>query len=156
VIGHKEVHVPTHLFKCILVENKDQQNMALGCFVVPNEPIDRNLPLTDFAVPIEDVERRSGLELFRRRININDIPFLCNQTSCELTGRDPMSPETLEQVNYCRKVRRCKTLDQLQKLWMEVENKQYKNIDKMLKTSYAKKLDEFDQQATVSINKIDS
>ncbi len=156
MIGHNEVHVPTHLFKCILVENKDQQNMAFGCFVVPNEPIDRNRPLTDFSVPIEDVERRSGLELFRRRININDAPFLCNQTSCELTGREAMPRETLEQVDYSRKVRRCKTLDQLQKLWMEVENKQYKKIDKRLNTAYTKKLDELNQQATVSINKIDS
>jgi len=130
--------------------------MALGCFVVPNEPIDRNRPLTDFAVPIEDVERRSGLQLFRRRININDIPFLCNQTSCELTGRDAMSRETLEQIDYSRKVRRCKTLDQLQKLWMEVENKQYKKIDKWLNAAYTKRLDELNQQATAPINKIDS
>jgi len=130
--------------------------MALGCFVVPNEPIDRNRPLTDFSVPIEDVERRSGLELFRQRININDAPFLCNQTSCELTGRDAMSRETLEQIDYSRKVRRCKTLDQLQKLWTEIEKKQYKKIDKWLNAAYTKKLDELNQQATVSINKIDS
>ncbi len=70
VIGHNEVHVPTHLFKCILVENKDKTNMALGCFVVPNTPIDRNCPLTDFAMSIEDIERRSGLQLFRQRITV--------------------------------------------------------------------------------------
>ena len=124
--------------------------MALGCFVIPNEPIDRNRPLTDFAVPIEDIERRSGLQLFRRHMNINNIPFLCDQTSCELTGRDAMPPETLEQVSYTRKIRCCTTLDQLNQLWIEIENKQYKKLDNMLKTTYAKKLDELSQQTTIS------
>lgn len=156
VIGRNEVHVPTHLFKCVLVENKDQQNMSVGCFVVPNAHIDRNRPLTDFAVPIEDVERKSGLELFRRRINVNDLPFLCNETSCELTGRDAMGPEILEQVNYARKVRRCKTLDQLQQLWNEIENKKYPKLEKMLQAAYDKKHDEFNQQANPSSDRIHS
>ena len=150
MIGRNEVHVPTHLFKCILVENKEQQDMALGCFVVPNEPIDRNRPLADFAVSIEDIEQRSGLQLFRRQLNINNIPFLCNQTSCELTGRDSMPPEVLEQVNYTQKIRHCQTLNQLQKVWIEVENKKYKELTNMLKTAYAKKLDELQQQPSSS------
>jgi endonuclease G len=153
VIGQNEVHVPTHLFKCILVENKDQHNMAVGCFVVPNEPIDRNRPLTDFAVPVKDIERRSGLQLFRRKINLDDIPFLCDKTSCELTGRDAMPRETVEQVNYARKVRRCATLEQLRKLWTEIESKQYKKIDKWLNGAYATKLAELDPQTPAPVSK---
>lgn len=120
--------------------------MALGCFVVPNKPIDRNRPLTDFAVPIEDIERKSGLQLFRRRVNNNELPFLCNQTSCELTGWDAISPEYLKQIDYTRKIRRCTTLDQLNQLWAEVENKNYKKLNNILKTTYHKKLDELNQK----------
>ncbi|UJR29283.1 hypothetical protein I4U23_010497 [Adineta vaga] len=139
VIGPNEVHVPTHLFKCNLV--------------VPNEPIDRNRPLTDFAVSIKDLEKRSGLKLFHQRINVEDVPFLCNETSCELTGSEAVPPETIEQFNYCRKVRRCVTLEQLQQLWTEIENKQYKKLDNMLKSAYDKKLTELNQKATnMSIN----
>jgi len=155
VIGQNEVHVPTHLFKCILVENKNEDDMAIGCFVVPNEPIDRNRPLTDFAMPIKGVEQKSGLELFRRRINLDDVPFLCNQTLCELAGRDPMAREFVEQVDYTRKIRRCTTRDQLRKVWTEIENKQYKTINKMLNAAYDKKLAEFDPQATVSFSRTD-
>ncbi|UJR29280.1 hypothetical protein I4U23_010494 [Adineta vaga] len=155
VIGPNEVHVPTHLFKCILVENKDQHEMAVGCFVVPNEPIDRNRPLTDFAVSIKDLEKRSGLKLFHQRINVEDVPFLCNETSCELTSSEAMPPETIEQVNYCSKVRRCITLEQLQQLWTEIENKQYKKLDNMLKSAYDKKLTELNQKTSASVKKIE-
>lgn len=151
VIGHNEVHVPTHLFKCILVENNGQKDMSVGCFVVPNEPIDRNRPLTDFAVPIEDIEQRSGLQLFHRKINTNYLPFLCNETSCELTGEDRMPPETLEQVRYMRKIGRCTTLDQVNQLWNEVQQKNYKKIEKMLTTAYNKKLNQLNQNTTQSM-----
>ncbi len=66
-----------------------------------------------------------------------------------------MPRETLEQIDYSRKVRRCKTLDQLQKLWTKIQNKQYKKIDKWLNDAYTKKLDELNQQTNVSAKKID-
>ncbi|UJR16974.1 hypothetical protein I4U23_003872 [Adineta vaga] len=69
----------------ISIERKQSVNMSAGCFVVPNQSIDRNHPLTDFSVSIKDIERRSGLRLFHQKIHLDDIPFLCNRTSCELT-----------------------------------------------------------------------
>ncbi|CAF0798645.1 unnamed protein product [Adineta ricciae] len=146
VIGENEVHVPTHLFKCVLVENQNQRDMGVGCFVIPNEPIDRNRLLTDFAVSLANVERRTGLHLFHKKIRVDEVPFLCDKTSCELLGKDAMSHELIEQIEYARRVRRCKTMEQLQKLWNEVESKRYATIDKWLTSAYAKRLAELDTQ----------
>jgi len=58
-----------------------------------------------------------------------------------------MPPELLEQISYTRKINRCTTLDQVNQLWTEVENKKYKKIDNILKTAYNKKLGELNQNA---------
>lgn len=56
-----------------------------------------------------------------------------------MTGEDRMPPVTLEQIGYVRKIHRCTTLDQVNQLWAEVENKKYKKLENMLKTVYDKK-----------------
>eukprot|EP01048_Picozoa_sp_COSAG05_P011048 COSAG05_NODE_1015_length_6188_cov_162.395139_2_plen_318_part_00 len=64
--GGKEpnVAVPTHFFKVIMAERKG--GLALGCFILPNRPIPKNLELTTFSVPLEVVEKSSGLFFFER------------------------------------------------------------------------------------------
>ncbi|XP_008400766.1 endonuclease G, mitochondrial [Poecilia reticulata] len=61
VIGRNHVAVPTHFFKVLILEQSDGRGVELRSYVLPNQPVDDKLPLERFLVPIETVERASGL-----------------------------------------------------------------------------------------------
>lgn len=59
VIGEGHVAVPTHYFKVIQgVTNNITETQA---FIIPHKPIAKDTPLSDFAVPLSEVERASGI-----------------------------------------------------------------------------------------------
>ncbi|KAH9898936.1 DNA/RNA non-specific endonuclease [Xylariomycetidae sp. FL2044] len=91
VIGSPpNVSVPTHFYKVIFAEEDGRGvggNVALGAFVLPNAPIPNEKPLADFEVPIEAVERASGLE-FASRLPPQRRRRLCADTNCALVIRD--------------------------------------------------------------------
>ncbi|XP_015284389.1 PREDICTED: endonuclease G, mitochondrial-like, partial [Gekko japonicus] len=60
VIGKSHVAVPTHFFKVLILE-KPGGEIELRSYVMPNCPVDEKLPLERFLVPIESIERASGL-----------------------------------------------------------------------------------------------
>jgi DNA/RNA endonuclease G (NUC1) len=59
VIGNPpSVAVPTHFFKVIVAERKDDQgSAAVAAFVLPNQEINNSTALTAFLTPVEAVER---------------------------------------------------------------------------------------------------
>ncbi|KAE8292589.1 Endonuclease G, mitochondrial [Larimichthys crocea] len=62
VLGRNHVAVPTHFFKVLILEQPDGRGVEeLRSYVLPNEPIDEKVPLERFLVPIETIERASGL-----------------------------------------------------------------------------------------------
>lgn len=85
VIGRNHVAVPTHFFKVratwcqhscpsagdkfscpmcpqvLILEQADGKGVELRSYVLPNEPISEQVPLERFLVPIETIERMSGL-----------------------------------------------------------------------------------------------
>uniref|UniRef100_A0A3Q3Q1L0 Endonuclease n=1 Tax=Monopterus albus TaxID=43700 RepID=A0A3Q3Q1L0_MONAL len=61
VIGQNHVAVPTHFFKVLILEQGGGKGVELRSYVLPNEPIDEKIPLERFLVPIETIERASGL-----------------------------------------------------------------------------------------------
>lgn len=61
VLGRNHVAVPTHFFKVLILEQPDGRGVELRSYVLPNEPIDDKIPLERFLVPIETIERASGL-----------------------------------------------------------------------------------------------
>ncbi|KAM0740219.1 hypothetical protein ACQRIT_005403 [Beauveria bassiana] len=82
------VAVPTHFYKVIFAEDgKAGGNVALGAFVLPNAPIDNAKPITDFEVPVEAVERASGLE-FASKLPAQRRKRLCADTTCALVIKD--------------------------------------------------------------------
>lgn len=89
VIGNPpSIAVPTHFYKVIFAEDgKQGGNVALGAFVMPNAVIPNETPLTQFEVPIEVVERASGLE-FAAKLPNERRKRLCAETSCSVTIRD--------------------------------------------------------------------
>ncbi|XP_039201012.1 endonuclease G, mitochondrial [Crotalus tigris] len=60
VIGRNHVAVPTHFFKVLILE-KPSGEVELQSYVLPNAPVDEKTPLQRFLVPIESIERSSGL-----------------------------------------------------------------------------------------------
>ncbi|KAL6016679.1 nuclease, partial [Candidozyma auris] len=67
VIGSPpNIAVPTHFFKLVVGENNGSDKVSVGAFVLPNEPIANEQPLTAFQVPVEALERSTGLELLHR------------------------------------------------------------------------------------------
>lgn len=89
VLGRNHVAVPTHFFKVslpvllmmssvsrtyltnddvtclfpqlLILEQVDGSGVELRSYVLPNEPVDEKIPLERFLVPIETIERASGL-----------------------------------------------------------------------------------------------
>ncbi|XP_077457554.1 endonuclease G, mitochondrial-like [Stigmatopora argus] len=61
VLGRNHVAVPTHFFKVLILERRGVPGVELRSYVLPNEPVDDKIPLERFLVPIESVERASGL-----------------------------------------------------------------------------------------------
>lgn len=45
----------------LILEQEDGRGVELRSYVLPNEPIDERVPLERFLVPIETIERASGL-----------------------------------------------------------------------------------------------
>ncbi|XP_076010414.1 endonuclease G, mitochondrial [Genypterus blacodes] len=61
VLGQNHVAVPTHFFKVLILEQADGRGVELRSYVLPNQPINEKVPLEHFLVPIETIERASGL-----------------------------------------------------------------------------------------------
>ncbi|KAI5297903.1 nuclease [Ascosphaera atra] len=89
VIGNPpNVAVPTHFYKVIFAEDgKTGGNVSLGAFVLPNARIPNQKSLQDFEVPLEAIERASGLE-FASKLPDDRRKKLCQEIKCEITVRE--------------------------------------------------------------------
>lgn len=92
VIGNPpNIAVPTHFFKLIVAEQplKDPKSdkVAVGAFVMPNAVIPNSTPLKSFAVPVNALERSSGLQFLTKLPN-NQRKELCQEVTCEIIVRD--------------------------------------------------------------------
>lgn len=87
VIGNPpNIAVPTHFFKLVVAE-KPSKDISVAAFVLPNDKIPNEVPLSSFQVPVEALERSSGLEL------LNKVPDsrkkdLCREVKCQIIVRD--------------------------------------------------------------------
>ncbi|KAF2481774.1 hypothetical protein BDY17DRAFT_325288 [Neohortaea acidophila] len=104
VIGHPpNVAVPTHFYKVVFGEDgKTGGKVSMAAFVLPNAPIPNDKPLQDFEVPIEAVERASGLE-FAGLLPPVRRKKLCQEVSCSIIvkqyeerQRNPFNPPPLK------------------------------------------------------------
>ncbi|KAI0079023.1 hypothetical protein K474DRAFT_1640536 [Panus rudis PR-1116 ss-1] len=93
VIGSPpNVSVPTHFAKVVLAsrpsspETPDIPEISTGAFVLPNAPIPDEAKLENFVVPVETVERASGLVLFSDAVK-NSSKHICKTTKCEVIVR---------------------------------------------------------------------
>jgi endonuclease G, mitochondrial len=91
VIGNPpNVAVPTHFYKIIYAEEAARSpigSVAIGAFVLPNAEIPNHKSLRDFEVPLEAVERASGL-LFADKLPVERRRRLCREVQCEIVVRE--------------------------------------------------------------------
>lgn len=88
VIGNPpNIAVPTHFYKVIVAESgKPNDSVAVGAFVLPNAEINNSTKLQDFEVPVEVVERASGLE-FLKLLPDSKKRSLCKEVECSILVR---------------------------------------------------------------------
>ncbi|KAF8475977.1 mitochondrial nuclease [Kalaharituber pfeilii] len=89
VIGNPpNVAVPTHFYKIVLGEDGTPGGkVAVGAFVLPNAEIHNSRKLTEFEVPVEMIERASGLE-FLAELEQPRRKRLCGEVECSVVVRD--------------------------------------------------------------------
>ncbi|KAF8455410.1 hypothetical protein BGX38DRAFT_1051993, partial [Terfezia claveryi] len=89
VVGNPpNIAVPTHFYKIVIGEGKTADGtVALGAFVMPNQVISNSTPLKAFEVPVEVVERASGLE-FLGKLDVAKRRRLCGEVDCGITVRE--------------------------------------------------------------------
>lgn len=89
VIGNPpSIAVPTHFFKLIVAEKSNKRpdsspDVAVAAFVLPNDIIQNETPLRTFEVPVESLEKSSGLELLKK-LPQNQKKSLCAEVKCEI------------------------------------------------------------------------
>lgn len=85
VIGSPpNIAVPTHFYKVIFAEDGlVGGQVAVGAFVLPNARIPNDKPLQEFEVPLEAIERASGLE-FAEKLPSTRRKQLCAEMPCSL------------------------------------------------------------------------
>ncbi|XP_066301396.1 nuclease EXOG, mitochondrial-like [Branchiostoma lanceolatum] len=131
VIGENEVAVPTHLYKVVVAERFNTPT-SIGAFIVPNQPIDFGPKLTDFQVPIEDLEKSSGFK-FYPQLDRSKTKNLCEMDSCKL-----ITKKEFELWIIGRKLQSARTQERVEKVWKELEEKKLEP-DQYLIDLYAKK-----------------
>jgi len=77
VVGTNQVHVPTHMFKIIRLDNGSESSSA--AFIIPNRPILNEKPLLNYRVSLDTLEKQTGIDLSSFQTNTN----LCTITQCE-------------------------------------------------------------------------
>ena len=89
VIGSPpNVAVPTHFYKVIFAEDgRTDGDVSVGAFVLPNARIANDKPLADFEVPIQAVERASGL-VFASKLPAQRKKRLCDQINCSIIVKE--------------------------------------------------------------------
>lgn len=110
VIGEGEVAVPTHLYKIVVASRADDRQ-HVGVFVVPNEPIPSYRELSEFSVPLHEVERRTGVSFLERLDRAGSFD-LCQTDGCKLMPHDEMERPFIE-----RRVAAAKTQKDLDRAW---------------------------------------
>ncbi|XP_012995085.1 nuclease EXOG, mitochondrial isoform X2 [Esox lucius] len=145
LIGKDDVAVPTHLFKIILagknksfsgtLGNNQSEDLAVGAFVVPNQPIGFERPLTDFQVSLSELEKMSGLIFFPKvEQTIHSLPNLCEKDSCHL-----MDFKEFTLYLTGRKVGSARTRTKLEKSMAELKEKGIVPDDYLLRLYHEKK-----------------
>ena len=86
VLGASQVHVPTHMFKIIRVEDASKKISASTAFLMPNRPILDEQPIESYKTQLDSIEVQTGLDLSGMKTNTD----LCTIVRCEKSSNRRM------------------------------------------------------------------
>ncbi|KAM3929106.1 nuclease EXOG, mitochondrial [Leptodactylus fuscus] len=145
VIGKDDVAVPTHLYKVILARKKpSDETLAEGAFIVPNAPISFQHQLPEYQVPLETLEKMSGLVFFPQVDKSKDVKNICEVDTCKL-----IELEEFKLYIAGRSMKNARNLQKVEKIMSELNEANIKP-DKYLLELYEQKKKELESSGTVT------
>ncbi|XP_056375615.1 nuclease EXOG, mitochondrial isoform X2 [Hyla sarda] len=146
VIGKDDVAVPTHLYKVILARKKtSDETLAEGAFIVPNVPISFQHQLPEYKVPLETIEKLSGLVFFPKVDKSVEVKNICEVDTCKL-----IELEEFKLYIAGRSMKNAKNLQKVEKIMLELNEAKIKP-DKYLLELYEQKKKELESNETVTV-----
>ncbi|XP_075684802.1 nuclease EXOG, mitochondrial [Rhinoderma darwinii] len=146
VIGKDDVAVPTHLFKVILARKKQsEETLAEGAFVVPNIPISFQHQLPEYQVPLEKLEKMSGLVFFPQVAKSKEVKNICEVDTCKL-----IELEEFKLYIAGRNMKNARSLQRVEKIMLKLNEANIKP-DKYLLDVYKQKKKELESSETVTM-----
>ncbi|XP_077124787.1 nuclease EXOG, mitochondrial [Ranitomeya variabilis] len=146
VIGSDDVAVPTHLYKVILARRKpSDETLAEGAFIVPNVPISFQHQLPEFQVPLETLEKWSGLVFFPQVDKSKEVKNICEEDTCKL-----IELEEFKLYIAGRSMKNARSLQKVEKIMLELREANIKP-DQYLLELYEQKKNELESSETIAV-----
>ncbi|XP_073437633.1 nuclease EXOG, mitochondrial-like [Dendrobates tinctorius] len=146
VIGSDDVVVPTHLYKVILARRRpSEETLAEGAFIVPNVPISFQHQLPEFQVPLETLEKSSGLVFFPQVDKSKEVKNVCEEDTCKL-----FELEEFKLYIAGRSMKNARSLQKVEKIMLELREANIKP-DRYLSELYEQKKNELESGETVTV-----
>ncbi|CAJ0920548.1 unnamed protein product [Ranitomeya imitator] len=146
VIGSDDVAVPTHLYKVILARRKpSDETLAGGAFIVPNVPISFQHQLPEFQVPLETLEKWSGLVFFPQVAKSKEVKNICEEDTCKL-----IELEEFKLYIAGRSMKNARSLQKVEKIMLELREANIKP-DQYLLELYEQKKNELESSETIAV-----
>lgn len=131
VIGTNHIAVPTHLYKVVLAENNGKP-VSIAAFVVPNKEINDEATLKGHQMPLERLEKLSGIEFFPK-LRLKWMKDLCEMEGCKM-----LSKKSTELYHLTKRVKKATTVQELDQVFMEINSKKIQ-VNKEFMDLYWKK-----------------
>eukprot|EP00759_Apiculatamorpha_spiralis_P028173 PhF_6_TR30705/c0_g1_i1/m.45179 len=120
LIGDHKVAVPTHMYKVILGMTEAGE-YHITSFLMPNAPIPQEKSLTHFQVPVEEIERYTGLTFFPKlNTQRTTLPNVCSKNACE--GSYGSFSHSYRQLS---RIQSATSKGELEMIWNETKEKGY-------------------------------
>ncbi|KAG9476504.1 nuclease EXOG, mitochondrial [Eleutherodactylus coqui] len=146
VIGKDDVAVPTHLYKVILARKEpSDETLAEGAFIVPNSPITFQHQLSEYQVPLEILEKVSGLVFFPQVDKLKEVKNICEVDTCKL-----IELEEFKLYIAGRSMKNARSLQKVEKIMLGLKEGGIKP-DEYLMELYEQKKKELETSETVIV-----
>lgn len=143
-VKNQMVAVPTHLYKVIVSERREKKSAnphySAAAFLVPNEPLPEEVPLSTFQVPVAYLESLTGLQFFSG-VKASTLPNLCSTYKCDSRP----SPFT-ERFRPIAQLRSAGSAPELRERYHKLEEAATQaggKVDPMIEKEYKRRMDTF-------------
>ncbi|CCW71391.1 unnamed protein product [Phytomonas sp. Hart1] len=152
--GSQTIAVPTHLFKVFLAEFPNPEDsrprFASAAFLLPNNPISEERPLTHFQVPMEKLEHATGLCFFPN-LNRSRVEDLCCFHRCDET-----SGLFFRRYRQIARIQTAETIPELRAIYAHIDSesaRKSETVDRAIQKEYQQRMKELTANTVYPIDK---